>query len=83
MFVSVKLSQLDLVNLSCNYTELVYTDPNFPDVERQVTIMRGPTSFVKREAIFLHFELEDEERDFYTVSYFVFPDYDEFVKLNR
>ena len=35
------------------------------------------------EAIFLHFELEDEERDFFTVSHFVFPDYDDIVKYNR
>ena len=38
----------------------------------------GPTSFQRREATFLHFELEDETRDFFTVSYFVFDDYDGF-----
>jgi hypothetical protein len=81
--VAVKLGQLDLQNHTCNYTELQYRDPHYPTIDRHVTIMRGPTSFVRREAIFLHFELEDEERDFFTVSYFVFPNYDKFAQFNR
>ena len=69
---------LDLVNLNCSYNSHTYSDPHYPDISRDVLVIRGPTSFEKREAVFLHFELEDETRDFFTVSYFVFPGWDQF-----
>ena len=74
----VRTSDLDLVNRNCTYTRLNYDDPHYIGVRRDVLVVRGPTSFEKREAIFLHFELEDETRDFFTVSYFVFPGWDKF-----
>ncbi|KAI0220511.1 hypothetical protein LSAT2_028005, partial [Lamellibrachia satsuma] len=74
----LRMSDLDLVNLNCSFTRLQYEDPHYPGTERDVIVVRGPTSFAKREAIFLHFALEDETRDFFTVSYFVFPGYDVF-----
>ncbi|KAK2173466.1 hypothetical protein NP493_874g01006 [Ridgeia piscesae] len=77
------MSDLDLVNLNCSFTRLQYEDPHYPGTERDVIVVRGPTSFVKREAIFLHFSLEDETRDFFTVSYFVFPGYDAFNVSNE
>ncbi len=76
--ISVRLTDLDLKNLNCSSTRLVYMDPHWPGVEREALVIRGPTSFDEREAIFLHFALEDETRDFFTVSYFVFPGWDEF-----
>ena len=75
---AVRTSDLDLKNLNCTYTRLKYDDPHYLGVRRDVLVIRGPTSFEDREAIFLHFELEDESRDFFTVSYFVFPGWDKF-----
>ena len=74
----MRLEQLDLVNRNCSYVRLNYEDPHYPGVGRDVLVVRGPTDFVSREAIFLHFELEDETRDFFTVSYFVFPGWEHF-----
>ena len=76
--LAVRLSDLDLVNRNCSFRHLQYEDPHYPGTAREVLVVRGPTSFKKREAIFLHFSLEDETRDFYTVSYFVFPGFDAF-----
>ena len=78
IFFPVRLSDLDLVNKNCTYGALSYIDPHYPNMTRNALVIRGPTSFVKREAIFLHFELEDDTRDFFTVSYFVFPNWDKF-----
>ena len=74
----MRLTQLDLKNKNCSFTRLQYADPHYPDVERDVVVVRGPTSFENREAIFIHFSLEDDTRDFFTVSYFVFPGFDAF-----
>ncbi len=75
---SVSTKELDLKNRNCTFTDVSYVDPHYPNITREALIIRGPTSFTTREAVFLHFSLEDEERDFFTVSYFVFPDFDTF-----
>ncbi|ELU13614.1 hypothetical protein CAPTEDRAFT_34671, partial [Capitella teleta] len=76
--------QLDLENRNCTFSEVSYIDPHYPNLTRDALVVRGPTSFSKREAIFLHFELEDNTRDFFTVSYFVFPEWDSFnISLDR
>ena len=69
---------MNLTDRNCSYVNLHYVDPHYPNITRHALVFRGPTSFVDREAIFLHFELDDRDRDFYTVSYFVFPDFDKF-----
>ena len=74
----MRLSELNLTDRNCSYVTLDYVDPHYPNITRHATVFRGPTSFVDREAIFLHFELDDPDRDFYTVSYFVFPGFDDF-----
>ena len=77
-FISVRLSDLNLLHRNCTYTEMNYTDPHYPDISRHAIIFKGPQNTIDREAIFLHFMLEDETRDFFTVSYFVFPEFDQF-----
>ena len=69
---------MDLLHRNCSHTRLLYTDPHYPDTARDVIVFRGPTSFSRREAIFMHFALNDTTRDFFTVSYFVFDGYDNF-----
>ena len=76
--LAVRLSDLDLVNRNCTYVDLSYTDPHYPNISRHSMIFRGPTNVRDREAVFLHFELEDVTRHFFTVSYFVFPGFDDF-----
>ncbi|CAH1783881.1 unnamed protein product [Owenia fusiformis] len=74
----VRLGQLDLLNRNCSYVNMTYSDPHNTNISRDVLVFRGPTNFVDREAVFFHFMLEDETRDFFTVSYFVFQQWDRF-----
>ena len=79
-FVSVKLSMLDLENRTCTYINMTYEDPIAdPPILRTALMFRGPTQPNDgKEAVFIHFELTDEERDFFTVSYYLFADWDSF-----
>ncbi|XP_074645017.1 proton-activated chloride channel-like [Tubulanus polymorphus] len=74
----VRLTDLDLVNRNCSYVNITYKDPVVEGLTRNAVVFRGPSTMVQKEAVFLHFQLEDETRDFFTVSYFVFPGWDAF-----
>ena len=78
LLFAVKLSQLDLVNRNCTFINMSYVDPHYPQITRHAYLIRGPSKVLDREAIFLHFQLQDHTRDFFTVSYFVFPNWDQF-----
>ncbi|XP_064632728.1 proton-activated chloride channel-like isoform X2 [Lineus longissimus] len=76
----VRLSDLHLTQRNCTFINMTYDDPFVPSIRRSALMFRGPTQIIEREAVFFHFMLEDETRDFYTVSYYVFPDWDQFNK---
>ena len=40
---AVRLSQLDLATKTCQYVNLTYTDPHYPNVTRNALVIRGPS----------------------------------------
>ena len=78
VFFPVRLSDLELGKRNCEFINMTYSDPLTPNVTRNAVIIRGPSDVTRREAVFIHFRLTDLTRDFFTVSYFLFPDWDLF-----
>lgn len=77
-FIAVRLAELDLENKMCNHTRVSYIDPNNASIERIAYVFRGPTEVDGAEALFLHFSGHDNTIDFYTVSYYLFPFWEDF-----
>lgn len=78
LFLVGSLSDLDPGNRTCTYINVSYANLDDNSDQKSAIVIKGPSDVSRRETLFVHFWSEKPQREYFTVSYFLFPGWSRF-----